>query len=167
MLKSTSLFALCFWVLHTTCMAQEDSLVKKRVDWSNIGIGTARKDILNGLAGANFSANYNSVIQKSNCYQVGLNTTFFSAYPNLTAYHVGLGKRYANRFLLLAAFFGPAYITGKAREKDRFHTIGISSNVHLILKPLKDLGLGIEFYTNLSFIQSTSGVRLVVHLSSK
>ncbi len=155
----------------TFCSFSQDSLKVKR-DWSDFGFGTVSKGFFKSSAEAvNFTLNYNKQIGNA-YYQAGINADLLTVDPYLSAIYVGIGKRLYNRFYLLSGFISPAIMWGNKEENGDefksapFTTVGLSVSVQCIFKPLKDLGLGFELYSNLNFVQSTSGVVLVINLSN-
>ena len=156
-------FILFIMILTPFSSIAQDS-VKTFKWWYNSGRGV-------GTKGFHVGANYNFSIRKQ-YYQVGYNLGEYNLFGNtLHLLNFGIGKRIIKRYFLLAGFIGPAYVWATEnyfnnRSIFMYSTIGLVSNLQLIFKPIKFLGVGIELYGNANFKQSTGGIRISFHISN-
>lgn len=158
--------------LQINCIGAIQDSTKFKKDWGNIGFGiSSNKYLTQGMNDFNFGINYNRLIGKF-CYQIGFNGNIFDQTPYLNCINLNVGYRLFDRFYLLCGSIGPGLMWGhklpgtNETEGDSFSTIGLSSNIQLIVKPLKDFGIGIELFSNINNINNNVGFRVAIHLSS-
>lgn len=163
--------------LVTRAQAQNDSLPERYPykEWLILGAGRGAPYAASLVASYNFG--------KQHFYQVALNGNgdiFLPSYVN--AVSISLGKRLAAKYVVAAAFAGPAFAWGShgvganGHEK-MFFTGGVNLNGQLYLRPLVDIGtvagiplggigVGIDLHGNLNPVQSTLGARLGLYLGT-
>jgi hypothetical protein len=169
-MKQATFLAILFLLssLSMNARAKNDSTSSRgRKEWADIGLGSSSTDYFKTVPNdANFAFNYNRSFGKA-YYQVGINGNVLTTTPYLSTVNVGIGNRLCSRYYLLSGFIGPAFMWGNKTETGTyFSTIGLSTTVQCILKPLRDLGIGIELYSNLNLIQSNAGLRVVLSISN-
>ncbi|MBI2269830.1 MAG: hypothetical protein HYU69_05665 [Bacteroidetes bacterium] len=159
--------------LQINCIGAVQDSTKFKKDWGNIGFGIAsNKHLTQGMNDFNLGINYNRLIGKL-CYQIGFNGNIFAQTLYLNCINLNVGYRLFDRFYLLSGFIGPGFMWGNKKitsnsgiEWPSYSSIGLSSNIQVIVKPLKDLGIGTEFFFNINHVQSNIGLRIVIHLSN-
>lgn len=158
--------------LQIKCIAAVQDSTKFKKDWGNIGLGVSSNSYLTqGANDFNLGINYNRLLGKF-CYQIGFNGNAFSQAPYLNCINLNIGYRLFDRYYLVSGFVGPGFMWGHKRpdpnetEGHSYSAIGLSSNIQLIIKPLKDLGIGIELFSNINNTNSNVGFRIVFHMSS-
>ena len=148
-----------------------DSIKVYTRQWANIGLGNSTDQIFNSLDGINLSVDYHWM-PKRITYQAGLNVTSeILDGPTLNVLNAGIGKSLIFKRFLFSGLAGPAIMWGKnydvaSNQEMQFVKPGLTISVEVIIKVIKNLGLGLEFYTNLNEVQNAAGVRLVLHLNN-
>jgi hypothetical protein len=145
----------------------QDSLKYVKREWANGGIGISYPRVFNGLIGINLGLDYNHTLINNWYYQIGFNSSgsFLPADSSVNSLNFGIAKAMIDRYYLGAIFLGPAFMWGKNANKT-YTTVGIVANIQLLVKPLKDFGIGIELFSMLNPQVSSTGVRAVLHLSN-
>ena len=79
---------------------------------------------------------------------------------------LGIGDRIETRWYLIAGFIGPSWVWGKERSEypdyysnykdyeNSFSTFGVNMNLQFILKPLPEIGFGIDFIKNFNAVNN-------------
>jgi len=166
-MKDVIFLFLVFIGISAKAQVKDTAESKYSKDWSDIGVGNASTNFFKTKPNdANFVLNYNRAIDKM-CFQLGINGNILTTTPYLSTINLDIGDRLFSRYYLLSGFIGPAYMWGdKTESGNRFSTIGINATIQIIGKPLKDFGIGYEFYSNWNSIQSDVGIRIVLSISS-
>ncbi|HET6567701.1 MAG TPA: hypothetical protein VFG50_07040 [Rhodothermales bacterium] len=180
-MRTALTFLLLLLPLYTRAQAQNDSPPEHYPykEWLVLGVGPGTP------YDAYFGASYN--FGKRHFYQVAFNASAeLALFGGLPAYvnaaSVSLGKRAAMKYVVAAAFAGPAFVWGRHRvDTDRhfklFYTAGVNLNGQLYLRPLVDvgtvagiplggIGFGIDLHSNLNPVRSTAGFRLSLYLGT-
>ena len=150
------------------------------IRWFSAGIGESRhsknNDMLNldvHYSSDSFPLDLQYQIGASNAFKIGgEKTTYSFAYTN-----IGICKNW--RFVRAAAFVGPSLTYATYKKDDQIAPavaindnnksklgVGLNQNVMLILKPLKEIGVGFEYMLNLSGTGDSRGYRFVLQLGS-
>jgi hypothetical protein len=142
-----------------------------RHEWANLGLGTSSDKIFNSIQGFNFGVNYNWMPGRIT-YQAGFNSTSkLNSGDALAVLNAGVGKSLMNKTYLISLVAGPGLMWGKdfdeeINKENRFLTAGLSVNAQIIFKLIKNLGMGLELYTNLNPVQNASGIRISIQLNN-
>lgn len=166
-----------FYLLVTKSYGQEnnsapgvfcpDSVKKETLQWANLGVGNSTKNIFNSIDGLNIALNYHWK-PKRITFLAGASATseLFNYENTLYVLNGGIGKSINNRRCNLSLLAGPGIMWGN-QLGDNFVKPGLSINAELIIKLIKGLGLGVEFYSNLNAIQNSTGARIIIHLNNE
>ncbi len=144
--------------------AQKDSIKTQKpeaISWTHVGLWGVGKfnkigDSFHATLNTNFSV-------KKTYFQIGFNVT--GIFYSVADFNVSIGQRLSGRFYHIAAFIGPSLVFSKMGDGE-FTTIGLSYNLQLVLKPLKQIGVGIGLYSNLNVNQNAFGIRGIIHFSN-
>mgnify|MGYP005620117425 CR=1 FL=1 len=80
------------------------------------------------------------------------------------------GYSVSSRWTSLSLAAGPAFVEGlgwrddQTLKREYFHTMGLVFNAQYIFSPIKEAGVGLEFYGNLNSEISVLGIRLIAVL---
>ncbi len=130
--------------------------------WFSVGFGIASPYGLSFSSSANFGRN--------NIIQIALHASDdFKLSGGLPidgsgAVSVSYGLSTVNDLGRIAFFLGPSYAWGQyynSETNSKYKTIGIVSNLQLVLTPIKELGLGLEMYANLNPKEITAGISII------
>ncbi|MEO8088629.1 MAG: hypothetical protein ABI763_17555 [Bacteroidota bacterium] len=156
----------------TPSLSCSDSVKAFRREWANLGFGISSDKVFNSIAGVNLGVDYHW-LPKRITYQAGFTGTgkLFSG-ATLYVLNVGIGKTLITRPFLISLIAGPGLMWGKNFEVEnidgkRFVKAGLTINAEIILKPIKNLGIGCELYSNLNAVQNASGIRIIIHLNNE
>jgi hypothetical protein len=100
----------------------------------------------------------------SSIFDLGGETTHIKSYSLARGYSI------SSRWTRLSLAAGPAFVEGlgwrdnDTRDLKYFRTIGLILNAQYILTPIKEAGVGLEFYGNLNSEISVLGIRLIAVL---
>ena len=143
-----------------------DSVKKPSLQWANFGLGNSTENLFNSLEGFNISINYHWKPKRITYLAGASATTELLNYDN-TLYVVngGIGKSISKRRYLLSLVAGPGLMWGR-NDDNSFVKPGISINAEIVVKVIKGMGLGLEIYSNLNSLQSSTGARVVIHLNN-
>jgi hypothetical protein len=136
-----------------------------------LGFGTTSDKVFNSISGYDMGVDYHWM-PKRITYQVGANATNkYISGANLNAINAGIGKSLITKEFLICLVGGPGLMWGKNFEENRidgisFVRVGLSVNAELIVKLIKNFGIGTEFYLNMNEVQNSSGFRVVIHLNN-
>jgi len=144
-----------------------DSVKKETLQWANLGFGNSTDNLFNSIAGLNVALNYHWKPKRITFLAGGSATSELLNYENtLYVINGGIGKTINSRSYNLSLLAGPGIMWGN-HEGDNFVKPGLSINAELIIKLIKGLGLGLEFYSNLNAIQNSTGARIIIHLNNE
>lgn len=143
--------------------------------WVTLGLGLAQPNTDYGLG-----ASYNFA-KKQNIYRLGLASEAALTLGNNPSHYryvlnAGVGRRAFGRYFMLAQFVGPALVyavnrtsilSGDGEYQDHFErkwTPGLAADAQFFVKPLgfilPEVGIGVDLFANLNFVQSFYGFRL-------
>lgn len=143
---------------------RNDSIKSYVKEWSNFGLGSESKWI-------NVGINYNWH-PKRFTYQAGYSASATLFGDNTYNYfNVGIGKSLIKRRAIVSLTAGPGLLWGRNNSKEnfsnsRYMNLGLQANAGVIVKVVRNFGLGLEFYGRLYRIQSSAGFRVVLHLNN-
>ena len=136
-------------------------------EWINIGLGYGTLPFEVNMA-ISYNFGYRSL------HQVAYN--FFEEFPYfgspanfIHTINYGIGVRKTNRFLHVSVFSGPAFLyiqRSHELHKRRKETTGIVLNAQLFVKPVAEIGLGVELYYNLNFEENVGSIRFSLHFNN-
>jgi hypothetical protein len=149
-----------------------DSVKKHSLQWANIGFGISSGKIKNSIDGYNIGVNYHW-LHKRITYQAGLSgsSTLFPG-ASLYALNAGIGKTLVTKPVLLSLVAGPGITWGQYQDtdnnniSDHYVMPGIAITAEVIVRPVKNFGVGCEIYTNFTSEINSSGIRFVLHLNT-
>jgi hypothetical protein len=133
--------------------------------WVSFGIGN---DEPIGLA-VGFTANFG----RTHFWQAGIEHSselniFGGESSHITSIHAGRGYSFVHRVGRIAFAAGPALNWGlddsntRLGEHSPFTSVGLVGNGQFILTPIKELGIGIELYSNINNVVTVTGLRLIL-----
>jgi len=136
-------------------------------EWINMGLGFGTMPFEINMA-ISYNFGYRSF------HQIAYN--FFEEFPLfgtpldiVRAINYGIGVRKNNRFLHISIFSGPSFLYIRREYKGserRKKTIGIVVNTQLFIKPIAEIGLGVELYYNLNFEKNVESIRFSFHFNN-
>ena len=133
-------------------VSRPDSL-REDLGWFATGLGPA--------AGGGFSGSLTANFGRERVLQVGIHSTGELFGSEHSALSVGLGRSQVGRFYRIAAFAGPAVVTGEEiGVPDGYTTAGLVLSAQAIGTPVKELGLGFTLFTIASLEKITLGLTL-------
>lgn len=164
---------LCLFLFVLAKNLNASDSLKLKKEWAGIGFGASINNFRNPRSLFNFSFNYNCPFKKV-FWQAGFNGDVLTSTPNLNAVNFNFGFRKQSRFLFTSGSAGPAIMWGYSSSNNRdnenelkpFTAAGISSSIQIILRPKKDIGAGVELFSNLNKFKSNFGCRLVLCILS-
>ena len=128
-------------------------------------MGIGHPNELSGVISANFG--------REEVWQFACHTNsdfFYGNNPDdVTSLSINYGTSIVSEFYRKAVTAGPAYVFGKDynkshQETESFATLWLIMNLQLILTSIKEIGIGIDVFTNINFEKTVSGVSLVLVL---
>lgn len=133
--------------------------------WMTFGAGASTPSSLHLNMTYNFASDQSA-------YQVGFDYGGFLLWGEPKTYKIvlngALGQRTHSRYFLLAQFVGPSLIYRVNREQEARRSLspGLAANAQFHAKPLgfflPEVGVGMELFGNLNFVESFYGFRLSV-----
>lgn len=161
-------FIAFFGIIFTSQLQAQSSphqTVEDDKGWVSFGIAN---DEPIGLA-VGFTANFG----RTHFWQAGIEHSselniFGGETSHMTSIHVGRGYSFVHRVGRIAFAAGPALNWGLADsntslgEYSPFTSLGLVGNGQFILTPIKELGIGIELYSNINTVVTVTGLRLIL-----
>ena len=154
---------LILFVPIKTIQAQQvgPAIIEKDKGWFTLGLS---KDTPLDI-GIGFTANFG----RKHIWQAGLQSssefTLSGSDINVNAVNIGRGYSLVNRVGRIAIAAGPAFVWGDNRvdrKLDDFRSVGLVLNGQAILTPVKEIGIGIELFSNLNPELSVAGFRVIL-----
>jgi hypothetical protein len=136
-----------------------DTVKTNIVQLANLGFGGA-VDLKNSRF-LNLGLSYHWKA-KTLTYNAGINySSRLLSGPEINNFHAGIGKSIIKRLYVAGITAGPGVTWGK-----EFNTsISLNSNAQVIFTPIKNLGVGVELFSNLNKMNNLFGLRIVIHLN--
>lgn len=77
---------------------------------------------------------------------------------------ISIGRRLQSKWFQASLFAGPSYVFGKktltTNSVENFNTIGIETDLQLLLRPANEIGIGIGLFGNLNFTKNYAGINI-------
>lgn len=128
----------------------------------NINIG--EMNFNNGYLNKSF----NSVNDKNTFTSENMSRNNYSL-ESLKSINVCAGIRKFHRFYLISLFLGPGLILGEKtfdEYNDDFITLGLTTNSQFFVKPIAEIGIGLQLYGILNPEKNVYGILLTLHFNN-
>ncbi len=141
--------------------------------WVDFGLGTANGS--HNFKGCNVSMGFvgYGLLKKFN-HQIGVNSTLTTGGngEHFSFLYTCIGAGHNDRFSNLSSFIGPAFILKSEYNSDKQINkkeigVGLNMNMRFVFKPVKGVGLGMEFFQTYSIIGNFYGGKVILLFSSK
>lgn len=160
--------AILLQLATVSCLAQQPGPAAPDRDggWLSIGIGRGVPYDFSGVVSANFG--------RVRFWQVAYNGTGDLSLGGKVAgggsVSFGRGHSFVDRIGRVAGSIGPGFVWGQywhgspTTELSSFKTIGLVASAQFVLTPIKEVGFGIDLYSNVNSIKTVGGIRLSIVL---
>ncbi|MBD3225240.1 MAG: hypothetical protein GF313_10955 [Caldithrix sp.] len=162
-MKYTTLLVL-FFFLNTSfgiASADQEANLDDDLGWFAFGLGIGLQHDATFMTTANFGRVHSLQLALHESTDITIGDS-----PDVHSYSIGYCYSSVSRFNRVAFSFGPSWVSGEKREDsiaglEKFQTIGLFSNWHIIFTPVKEIGLGLNAYMNLNPQQTTGGLSII------
>lgn len=164
--KAIIVSLLTVFLLMSTGRAQETTINKTDRGWFTIGVGTGTRHNISTVINANFGRKHVFQWTYYRSQNVDLDRLITLGKPdNLNSFAVSYCFSAVSRYKRLAISAGPSFVFGKITEdnfevRDDFRVIGLLLNLQTIFSPIKEIGVGLDFYYNFNPVIHFGGVAL-------
>lgn len=165
-MKKNRFVVLIFFLTSLLYAQQEEPTYKY---WMTVG-GWINKDV-------SLNLNYNFSLV-NNFYKVGYFIRGgFSQNPSVgedgylfNSIDISIGKRLQSEWFQASVFGGPSYVFGQKRvssnDTEKYHTVGLETDIQLLFRVANEIGIGIGFYGNLNFTKNYGGININLTLGN-
>lgn len=162
------IFTLFLFFHFIYCTAQSDqnpnscldTIKTTSIQWASLGIGAVSD--FNNYRGINFGLSYHWKT-KSLTYKTGISHSAKLSGMAINDLNFGLGKSIVHRFYVFCLAAGPGIVWGKEFNS----SISLVGQFEIVFTPIKNLGFGVELFSNINNANNLFGSRIIIHLNDK
>ena len=133
------------------------------IQWANLGMGGAASTDLNDVNFINFGLSYHWQTKNLTYVAGASHSSKLLSGPEINNINAGIGKSIVKRFYIASITAGPGLIWSRSINTN----VSINGQAEAAFTPIKNLGFGIELFTNLNKETNLFGFRIVIHLNDK
>lgn len=162
------LIAVKVLLISTSAKAQDeiscaDTIKSRNIQWANLGMGGASSANLNNLNFINLGLSYHWQTKNLTYIAGASHSSKLLSGPEINNINAGIGKSIVKRFYMVAITAGPGLVWSKSINTN----VSINGQAEAAFTRIKNLGFGVELFTNLNKEINLFGFRIVIHLNDK